>query len=171
MLKTIFKYGVIGGAAVCLYVFTLTYSGAVFSNGPAQYLGYLAIVIMPLCTFLALKEMRDKAADKKLTLANALVAGLLLSLIAACLYCAVTWVEYEVFDNPYRRKLIDATRQEMTAAGKPETEIEHRIGMLNAHYDSFKPYVNTVVWYLGLGTLYTLVSFLLLRYFLKPHNP
>lgn len=168
MLRTSLKYGAIGGFIVLVYVSTLTYTGLTFKEGIGPVLGYLAIVIMPICTFLAIKEFKNKYSRAKLRFIDAMAVGLLVSIIAAMLYNGLRWAENNLIGNTYSDYLVETTRLAMEAEGKTSTEIDTAIKSTRDYYKSWKPFRNTLKWYTGLGTIYSLGSFFWLRYFYKP---
>ncbi len=168
MIRTALKYGAIGGGLVLVYVSFLTYTGLTFKDGIGPILGYLAIVIMPICTFLAIKEFKNKMSRSKLRFLDAMIVGLLVSIIAALLYSGLRWFEINVIGDAYGDYLVEAKRIGMESKGKSELEIQEKIQSTRDYYKSWKPFRNTMIWYVLLGTIYSLGSFFWLRYFYKP---
>jgi len=169
MQKTVLsalKFGAIGGLLVLVYTSLITRSGILYAGGIGQYLGYLAIVIMPFCTYLAIKEV-TRLSGREVRLGQALATGMLLSVIAGSIYSGVSWVEYTLFTNVYEERLLEETRDAMAAAGNTAAEIEQRLQHIRDFYDSWQPFLNTLTWYCGLGLLYSFGSYLLLKYFFK----
>lgn len=160
------KFGSVGGVLVLLYSSTLVRTGILYSEGFGQYLGYFAIVIMPFCTFLAIKEVA-RLSGHEVTLKQAMITGLLLSLIAASVYSSLNWVEHALFTNIYEERLIEDTRADLIESGHTEPEIETRLRQIRDFYRSWLPFRNTLIWYCGLGLLYSLGSYLLIKHFFK----
>ena len=104
-LSTSIKFGAAGGLCVLLYTQLLIRSGVMQTHIIGQYLGYLAIVIMPFCTYLAIKEVGNRL-NREITLTHALITGLFVSLVAACIYSAFLWVEHVLFTDIYQEQLI-----------------------------------------------------------------
>ena len=168
LFKTVIRYGALGGAIVMLYTTILTRTGIIFHNGIGAYLGYIAIVIMPVCTYLAIREMHIRYFQRRISLKYALLTGLLVSIIAASLYSSIKWAEHTLFTDVYREYLIDQTREVLRSEGTEEELVEKRIAEIKDHYASWAPVRNTFIWYISLGALYSLASFLILKFFTKP---
>lgn len=168
MIRSAIKYGVFAGVLVLCYTSLLIRSGLIYLEGIGPYLGYLAIVIMPFFTFLAIKEVSAVVYRNQISLKNALTTGLIISVVAACAYSGLQWVEYAVFSNVYEETLIDKTRVTMLETGATELEIDKRLAAIREHYHSWMPFRNTLIWYIGLGILYSLASFLILKYIRNP---
>lgn len=171
MLKRAIRYGIIGGATGSLYITLIVQTGMVFASGPQRYLGYLAIIVMPVCTFLALKEIRNKADGGRIGFGKALLAGLVVSLSAAAVFMAYTWFDHEVLHDPYGRRMMEETQKTMQEQGKSADEIDQVLMQMEQRSHSFKPYLSTLIWYTLIGIVYSAVSYLLLRYFIRPRKP
>ncbi len=122
---------------------------------------------MPICTYLAIKEFKQSSSKPSITLLEALGVGLLLSVIAALVYSGLRMIEGSLFVDTYMEAMIEATRIEMQEAGHTSNEIDTRVEHIQSFYASWRPYRNTLIWYVSLGTIYSLGSFLILKYFNK----
>lgn len=163
MIKPSLKFGLIGAIIVLTYTEILSRSEIIFSGNLGAYLGYLAIIIMPICTYLAIREFAHKFTDKKPKLHNAILVGLATSIIASILFSCGNLLLNSVFSPSFQNSLIQKTTESMTENGNSAEEIELRIAAIRAHYASWKPLINNLIWYVGLGFIYSIGSFLILK--------
>lgn len=154
-------YGLICGLALTLYVRMLDLSKVIYNTNWGVYLGYLAILILPACIFMALRSIKKER--QTLLFRHAFPAGLLVSLLAAAIYSAYTFVDIQFFHARHLNNLFEFTASSMQKAGKTSPQIQAEIEGMKAHYYSAKPYVNTFIWYIVLGTVFTVIFFLFLR--------
>ncbi len=154
-------YGLICGVVLTLYVRLLDISQVIYNTSWGVYLGYLAILILPACIFLALREIRRK--HQSIRFRQAISAGLLVSCLAATVYSAYMFVDIHFFDARHLKNLFDYTSSSMQKAGYSASDIQEKIRSMNAHYYSGKPYISTYLWYLVLGTFFSIIFFLFLR--------
>jgi hypothetical protein len=154
-------YGLICGIALIIYIRLLDISKVIYDTSWGAYLGYLAILILPACIFLTLREIKIKNASIRFK--QALTAGLLVSCITATVYSAYVFVDINFFDARHLNNLFEYTVNTMKKEGYSPTDIQNRIGVMKTHYFSAKPYVSTYIWYLVLGTFFSIIFFFLLR--------
>ncbi len=163
MVKTILKYSLGCGIIVALYL-NLGYElGLMYRTDWLRYLVYLGIIIHPLAVLLALLELKRKHYAGKLPILPALSTGFLTSLIAGLLYCLFTYIDIHWLDFRQYQEIMDYRIAEMEKQGKTQTEINTAIEQMKAGYLSYKPYLGTMKWYLKMGALYTIISYLLLN--------
>jgi hypothetical protein len=122
----------------------------IYSREWGAWLGYLAIVILPVCIFAALRYLPHPAPFSK-----SLATGLLVAFIAATMYAAYTFIDIHFFDSPHLRNLYSYTEKALSDEGKSTAEIEAELQRMQAHYASWKPYTGTYAWYLASGLIYT----------------
>jgi hypothetical protein len=168
MKNIILKYGAIGGAAIVLFVAVTQAYELVYREGITQYIGYLGLIIMPLTLFFGLKELRDKYAGGSLSYGKAVLAGLGISIFAALLYCVYTYIDYKFLGDKDVQSLIKYTTEEMRRAGNTPAEINSKVEKIHKHYGSVRPYISNLVWYTGLGFIYSTVIYFLLKIKPKP---
>lgn len=168
MKNIILKYGAIGGLLVVLFVSITQGYELVYREGITQYIGYLGLIIMPLTLFFGLRELRDKYAGGSLSYGKAVLAGVGISIFAALLYCVYTYVDYKFLGDKDVQSLIKYTSKEMRRAGNTPAEINTELDRIQKHYGSIKPYISNLVWYTGLGFIYSTVIYFLLKIKSKP---
>lgn len=163
MGKTILKYGLGASVVIAIYLNIGYELGLMFRTDGLEYLVYLGIVIHPLAVFLALWELKRKKYNNRLPFFPALITGVLTSTIAGLMYCLFTYIDIHLLDFRQYKEIMEYAAQEMKEQGKTAQEIEAAIQKMKDRYLSYRPYLGTMKWYLKMGTLYTLVSYLLLN--------
>lgn len=163
-LLNIIKYGSIGGVLALLSSSSITHLAIEFKDERLFYIGYLVIVIMPICTFLALKDLKVHIYNGQLPFIPALITGVSVSLLAFLVFSGLKWTEDLLFEDKYEQYLIEVTIDELKEKGAEASEIKERIDSIIAKNNSWKPLKNRFKWYMKLGLLYTIISFLLLKY-------
>jgi hypothetical protein len=157
------KYGSVAGTLTLFYVQLLTKVGTYYDEPFIFYFGYLGILIMPIFTFLAIRKL-SLQYEPYIPFLHALFAGLLVSIIAGLAYSAFNWIEHQLFPDHYVDHLIEKTKEEMVNAGQSTAEIKERVQRIYDHYNSWRPFFNTMIWYTGLGILYTSLSYFILKF-------
>jgi hypothetical protein len=152
MYKSIIIYGAICGVLLTLYINMLDLSGVIYHTTWGAYLGYLAILILPICIFIALRDWRKTSS--KILLRHALIISLFTSFLAATIYSAYTFIDIRFFNAQHLDNLFAYTQEEMKRAGHSAAEISDRMAQMRSHYFSIQPYMNTYIWYLAMGLVY-----------------
>lgn len=161
MQKYKLGYGIVAGIVLVAYVRLLDVTRLIYTTSWGTWLGYLAIIILPVAVFLALRTRKKQQGT--LQFGEAVILGLAVSFITASVYCIYTFVDFQFFNGSQLRNLFDYTRTAMEENGSSQAEIEKTISEMKRHYDSAKPYTNTYIWYLAMGLVCSIVSWLLLR--------
>jgi hypothetical protein len=134
-MKPEFKYGLIAGMGVCLWI-ALEYALGFHTTRPeiGTYTGLLSNLIPIVTLFLLLQVKRSAIYDGRLSLAAGIRAGLIASFVASLLvYCALAG--YTHFINP---TWIDQALEVKVAAWRleqmAEVEIQSRITLYREAY-------------------------------------
>ena len=159
--RPVLLFGIICGIVLTIYVRMLDISRVIYNTSWGAWLGYLAILILPVCIFLALRELRKK--QESFRYRHALLAGLLVSCITATIYSAYMFVDIYFFDARHLNNLFEYTVSSMKKDGYNAAAIQEKIQRMKNHYFSAKPYINTYLWYLVLGSFFSSVFFFFLR--------
>jgi hypothetical protein len=168
MYKSIIVYGGICGVLLTFYVNMLDLSGVIYNTSWGAYLGYLAVLILPLCIFIALRDWSK--SYQKLLLKHALFISLFTSFLAATIYSAYTFIDIQFFDAQHLKNLFSYTQREMEKAGYTAADISSRLVQMRNHYFSFQPYMNTYIWYLAMGLVYGFIFHLVFRFRKQKHT-
>lgn len=163
MIKTILKYGLAGGIATVIYLNIMLATGIAYASGWQGYISWLTIVLVPIAVFLAMRELKLKHYGGSLPLAPALVTGLVVCIVASLVYSAFNFIDAYFFDLRMYRDAIEMTVEQMKTQGKSEQEIEQKVDDMKQYYYSITPYAKTLLWYLKMGSFYTVGSYLLLK--------
>lgn len=161
MKRLIIFYGLIAGSVLTTYVTMLDYTRIIYTTSWGPYVGYLAILILPLCIYLALNEWSKQ--QQRLLYKHVLALSLTVALLAGSIYSAYTFVDIQFFDASHLKNLFDFTADEMKMRGKSTVEVNERLTHMRAHYLSYQPYINTYLWYISMALLYSVIFFFVFR--------
>jgi len=162
MKRVIAYYGILCGVILTLYVRLLDLSKLIYTTTWGKYLGYLAILILPICIYLTIIQIRRHS--QKLLFRHSVFAGLLIALLTATTYCAYMFVDIRFFNARHLKNVFQFTRDEMTKAGYRVSEINARITEMKLHYFSAQPYFNTYWMYLAMGLFYGIIFYFIFRF-------
>lgn len=151
----------LSGLLLLVYINALDRSKLIYTTEWGAYLGYLAILILPLFIFLTLKKIRQN--EGKLKFVTAILHGQLIAFISAVVYSAYTAIDVHLMNAAHLKNQFEFTVSEMRKAGNSEAEINQRIQTLKDHYWSIQPYVNTFIWYFVLALIFAAIFYLLFR--------
>ena len=169
MRKQILTYGVISGAIVSGLVFAsfpFWNSGVInFDNG--ELVGYTTMVLALSVVFFGIKSCRDTLFDGSITFWKAFRIGLLISLIASCMY-AIAWeISYHTFASGFMERMTEYNLQKIRSGGPSEEELQRAVEEMeqfSALYKNvFFRFGITIAEILPVGIVITLISSLLLR--------
>lgn len=169
MNRTIFYYGTLAGILLTIYVTMLDATKIIYTTIWGAYLGYLAILILPVALFFALRQHVKET--KTIAFKHTAVICLLISITTATVYSLYTLIDHSFFDSQHQRNYLEFTRQEMIKAGKTAEEVTQKIEKMKAHYLSYKSYMGTYIWYLAFGFIYTPLFYFLFRFKLRKPIP
>jgi|JI7StandDraft_1071085.scaffolds.fasta_scaffold34005_2 hypothetical protein len=161
MKRLLIFYGLMAGVLLTGYVTMLDYTRIIYETSWGQYAGYLAILILPICIYLALHELSKQ--QRQLLYRQSVLFSLVVSLLAATCYSAYTFIDIHFFDASHLKNLFTYTGEQMEAEGKTLAEIQERINRMQQHYHSSKPYISTYVWYVCMGLVYSVLFFFVFR--------
>lgn len=162
-MKSVIKYGLITGTTYFLYISFLVVLSESIPEIIRSGMGYISIVILPFATYLALREIQQHSLSERLTFAKAILYGTTLALIAALFQTVLRWASIHIFPEIFLSPLIEEAQKEASMSGNSTFEIESAGQAVSAHYYSFRPLRNIVIWYTGLGFIYSSASYLILR--------
>ena len=161
MKRHYFTYGLAAGLLLTVYVTMLDRSRIIYTSTWGAYLGYLAILILPACIYLALHETsREK---RRLFFRQSLMVSLVVAFLAASIYSAYTFADIHFFGATHLQNLYDYTEQGLKDEGRSMAEIQARMNRMREHYLSFKPYLYTYTWYLVMGLIYSVIFFFVFK--------
>ena len=169
MKKVVLIYGSIAGliAGGMLLVTMPLFQNGTLDQENGLLIGYTTMVISLSLVFFGVKSYRDRYLSGSITFGKAVLAGLMISLVAAVFY-AVAWeICYHTVAYGYADKMVVSHVEGLKKAGASEAEIEAgRVKM-----EAFKTmYENPVIRFgmtlmeiLPVGVVITLLSAALLR--------
>jgi hypothetical protein len=163
MIKTILKYGLIGGLAMVAYL-NITYeTGIMYSQTWLAYLATMAVVLIPISIFLALRELKRKQYNGCLPFLPSLVGGVAIAVLGAAVYCLFYFVDMQFFNQRQMRETIEMQAEQLRTTGTPEPEITAKVQKMRTAHLTITPYKNILFWYARMGVLYACAAWLLLN--------
>jgi hypothetical protein len=85
-------------------------------------------------------------------------------MMGAVVYCLFYFADAQFFGLQMSRPMIDMQAEYMRSQGNTEEQVADMEERYLSHYYSPAPYTNTLWWYLRYGSLYALVSWLILAF-------
>ncbi len=161
MNRSIFYYGTLAGILLTIYVTMLDASKIIYTSIWGAYLGYLAILILPVVLFFALRQHVKET--KRIVFKHFVLICLLISLTTATVYNMYSLIDNSFFDSRQQHNYLEFTKKEMIEAGNSLDEVAQKIEKMKAHYLSYKAYMGTYIWYVAFGLIYTPLFFFLFR--------
>ena len=165
-----FKYGLLSGAGVCLWI-TLEYLLGFHTTRPdlGTYTGLLSNLVPLTALFLLLRVKRAAVYDGRLSLGAGIGAGAFASLVAALLVYSFL-VTYCHFINPtWIDQALESKVAYQRAAHVPEAVIQEGITATRAAYTPGGLVLTVIVGMTVMGSLFSLFLTLLVRQL--PHRP
>jgi hypothetical protein len=173
MKRNILVFGLIAGAIVSAFMGTsMAISGCSAGNQTSMLtsmvVGFAGMAAAFSFIFVGVKNYRDKQNNGIITFGKAFLMGLMISLIASTMYVATWAVEFHFFMPNFIDSYTDMQINQITASGKPDTEIQAAIAEARQVNDNYKNNLLFFAMYtyaeiLPVGLIITIISALILR--------
>ncbi len=173
MKRNILVFGLIAGAIVSAFMGTsMAISGCSAGNQTSMLtsmvVGFAGMAAAFSFIFVGVKNYRDKQNNGIITFGKAFLMGLIISLIASTMYVATWAVEFHFFMPNFIDSYTDMQINQITASGKPDTEIQAAIAEARQVNDNYKNNLLFFAMYtyaeiLPVGLIITIISALILR--------
>ncbi|HEY0864909.1 MAG TPA: DUF4199 domain-containing protein [Lacunisphaera sp.] len=163
-MKPEFKYGLINGAGVCLWI-TLEYLLGFHTTQPeiGRYTGLLSNLVPLTVLFLLLRKKRAGIYDGRLSLGAGIWSGVLASFVASLVVYSFL-VSYTHFVNPtWIDYALEAKVAQQRASGMAEATIQESITFTRNAYTPAGMITSIIVGLTLMGGLFSLVLTLLVR--------
>ncbi|MDI9256896.1 MULTISPECIES: DUF4199 domain-containing protein [Flavobacterium] len=125
MRNTIFKYGIISGLIVTVF---MGIGAGVFMYNPEYDLGmvfgFAGMLVAYTFVFLGVKNFRDKQNGGFITFGKAFKVGMLMSLITATIYVATWMVEHQYLFPDFMEKYSETSLQNLEKKGLSPAEFK-----------------------------------------------
>jgi hypothetical protein len=169
-VKPEFKYGLINGAGVCLWI-ALEYLLGFHSTRPEMgaYTGLLSNLVPLTVLFLLLRKKRAALYDGRLSLGAGIWSGIVASFVASLVVYSFL-VSYTHFVNPmWVDHALELKVAQQRAAGLSEAAIQDGITLTRSANTPVGMITSIIVGLTLMGGLFSLVLTLLVRSL--PHRP
>lgn len=125
MKRIVLIYGLIAGAIVgAMLIITMPlYESGVLKIDNGELLGYTTMVIALSLIFFGVKSYRDGHLAGSISFGNALLMGLLITLVASVIY-ALSWeISYNTMKGDFIKQMSDAYLEKMKNEGATHAEL------------------------------------------------
>jgi len=125
MRKLILTYGTIAGTIVSgMFLVTAPlYKDRSLTPDTGMWVGYTTMVIALSLIFFAVKSYRDRHLGGSITFGRAFRMGLLITLVAALLYCLMWEICYNTIYSDFMEQMGQYEREKMVASGASQAAI------------------------------------------------
>ncbi|MEO5910978.1 MAG: DUF4199 domain-containing protein [Pelobium sp.] len=170
MKKKVWKYGLIAGALVSLWmVASIAYCYSTQQFEGSIWLGYASMIIAFSMIFVGVKNYRDKELNGIISFGKAFKMGLTISLVASTLYMLVWLIDYYVFVPDFMDKFTEHSISQIQE-NIDGTEVKAKIEEMNSMKELYKnPLMVILFTYLEILPVGLVVS-LITAFILKRKN-
>jgi len=167
MLRSVLKFGVLGGVVIAVLMSATMPFAEKIGYNKALFVGYSTMVLSFLMVYFGVRSYREKACGGKITFARALGVGTLIMLITCFFYVATWEVIYYFFMPDFFDQYGARAMAKARAAGASEAELAKQAASVAAMKQMYRnPLINaamTVLEPLPVGLVMALLSAVLLR--------
>ena len=166
MKKIVIRFGIYSSVTICVLFLLAWFLGDGLDYSTQEIIGYASMVVSLCFVFLGIKHFRDKENNGFVSFGQALLIGILISLMAALAFgfLDLIYIEYinpEFMEEYYSRNLADLK------ASLPPAEFEQQSAALEAQKEMFmNPWMSFLVMSLTvfvIGFIISLISALILQ--------
>nr|WP_298995202.1 DUF4199 domain-containing protein [uncultured Allomuricauda sp.] len=166
MKKTVIKYGTYGAIAICGLFLISWFILDDLPLSTQEALGYLSMILSLSFVFFGIKHYRDRENEGKVSFKNALVIGLLISLITAVVFGVLDVIYTEVLNPEFMDTYYSETLKTMEETMSAE-EFKLKKAEMDAQLEIFaNPLMTFVLMLLTvfvIGFIVSLLSALILQ--------
>jgi uncharacterized protein DUF4199 len=167
MKKTVFTFGLIGGAIMAAMMFaTLPFMDKIgFDKG--AIIGYTTMILAFMLVFFGIRSYRENVNDGQITFGRAFAVGILITLIACVCYVIAWEIIYFNFMPDFLDKYSSYVIEKARASGATQQAIDAQVQQMKsfkAMYDN--PFINAAITFtepFPVGLIVTLISAAILR--------
>lgn len=169
MKKIVLVYGAMAGAIAggMLFISTSLLLDEILTFDSGTLVGYTTMVVALSLIFFGVKSYRDQQLGGAITFGKALGVGVLITLVASCLYALAWEVCYHTVATGFMDRMTDYYMQEKRGQGATAAELEEYAGKINEmavmYQNPFIRFGMTVMEILPVGAVLALLSAALLR--------
>lgn len=154
MFKTEFKYGIITGCLICLWILVEFLSG--FHTDRihiGRYTIYFVAIIPLITIYLGLKKKRDLRSDRRLPLTGGIKSGLMISLIAAVIISIFLTVYFSYINPQYSDFGVAYYKEKLISSGKTSAQVTDELNEIKGTFSFINQLLFRVIGTIGTGLL------------------
>jgi hypothetical protein len=167
MKKTVWTFGLIGGAVMAALMFaTIPFVDRIgFDKG--EIIGYTTMILAFMLVFFGIRSYRENVSEGRITFGRAFAVGILITLIACVCYVVAWEVLYYKFMPDFADKYAGYMIEKVRASGATQQAIDAQMQQMQsfkAMYDN--PFINAAITFtepFPVGLIVTLISAAILR--------
>ncbi len=167
MKKYILKYGLIVGLINASGLVSIIFATSHANFDYGEVIGYTLMLAAFSVAYLGIKRYRDEALSGGISFGNALLTGLLITLLASTIYVFTWLIVYYNFVPNFMENYADACFDRMKQKGMGEADIAEKMNEISKIKELYKsPIFVILITYsevLPVGILASLVSSIVLR--------
>lgn len=163
MKNTIFKFGLIGGIFISLFMLcTIPFMDENTDMGNSMLIGYLSMVIALGPMFIGIRNYRDNQLGGSISFGKALLIGLGITAVTSTLYVLTWMILSEFFLTDFMANYTEKSIAAIKASDLSASEIEAQIASARAMAEQYKnPVFKAIITYieiLPVGLIIALIS-------------
>lgn len=168
MKKNIIIFGLVSGAILAAYIFSINFLSTAFHGHiDNEIVGYSAMIIAFSFIYVGTRNYRDKYNGGVVNFGKAFLVGLGISLIGSTLYVGAWLVEFYCFMPNFMDKYAAAMIQKAQHSGLSPEVLQKRLDSINSMSKMYKnPVMVTLITYeevLPVGIVISLITALILK--------
>lgn len=136
MKKTVVKFGAYGAITICVLFLISWFALDGLSLSVQEVLGYVSIVLSLSFVYFGIKQYRDKENAGKVRFKDALIIGILISLITALVFGLLDVFYTEVLNPDFMADYYENAADNLRAS-LPADELEAQLARLEAEREQF----------------------------------
>lgn len=166
MKKTVARFGLYGAITISILFLTSWFLLNDLSYSIQEVLGYVSMILSLGFVYLGIKHFRDKENQGKVSFKEALIIGILISLITALAFGFLDIFYTEVLNPDFAAQYYDTAVEKMKTSS-PADELEVKLAELESQREMFSnplfSFALMAMTVFIIGFIITLISALLLQ--------
>lgn len=166
MKKTAIRFGLYGAAAICILFLISWFLLNDLPLATQEVLGYVAMILSLSFVYFGIRNYRDKENEGKVSFKQALIIGILISLITALAFGILDVIYTEVLNPDFMANYYENVVENLRAS-TPADELEAKLAELESQKELFSnPLVSFSIMAMNvfvIGFIISLLSALILQ--------
>ena len=157
MKKTVLRYGAYGAVTICILFLISWFALNDLSLSIQEVLGYVSIVLSLSFVFLGIKHYRDSENEGKVSFKQALIIGVLISLITALAFGILDVIYTEVLNPDFMANYYENAAENLKST-LPADQVEAKLAELETQREMF---ANPIMSFLFMALTVFVIGFII----------